>query len=108
MDFDWDDANIDHIAAHGVSPSEAEDAILDPDRIGAPARSSPTEKRRGIVGTTEQGRILFVSYTRLLKKAQQGVGATTTAASQSASVKAVKQHWSCCRLALVVVPTVPC
>jgi uncharacterized protein len=63
VDFDWDNANIDHIAGHGVSPTEAEDAILDPDRIGAPARSTPTEKRRGIVGATEQGRILFVSYT---------------------------------------------
>jgi uncharacterized DUF497 family protein len=63
VDFDWDDANIEHIAAHGVSPTEAEDAILDLDRIRAPARSTSTEKRRGIVGATEHGRILFVSCT---------------------------------------------
>ena len=31
MDFDWDDANLDHIAAHGVSPEEAE-AAFDPSR----------------------------------------------------------------------------
>lgn len=63
VDLDWDDANIDQVAVHGVTPTESEDAILDPDRIGAPARSTATEKRRGIVGATEQGRILFVSYT---------------------------------------------
>jgi len=63
QDFDWDDANVDHIAKHGVSPTEAEDAILDRDRSRAPARSTPTEKRRGIVGATEHGRVPFVSYT---------------------------------------------
>jgi hypothetical protein len=25
--FDWDDANINHIAEHGVSPDEAEEVI---------------------------------------------------------------------------------
>jgi hypothetical protein len=62
-DFDWDDANVDHVAAHGVTPTEAEDAILDTDRLSAPARSTETEKRHGIIGATEAGRVLFVSYT---------------------------------------------
>ena len=61
--FDWDDANIDHLARHGVIPTEAEDAILDPRRVSAVARSTPTEQRTGIVGETEAGRLLFVAFT---------------------------------------------
>jgi uncharacterized DUF497 family protein len=64
VDVDWDDANVEHIAEHDVSPAEAEDAILDPDRVPSQARSTPAEKRQGIVGMTEDGRILFVSFTK--------------------------------------------
>jgi uncharacterized DUF497 family protein len=62
-DFEWDDANIEHVARHGVTPTEAEDAILDPRRIAAVARSTPSERRTGIVGETEAGRLLFVAFT---------------------------------------------
>ena len=62
-DFDWDDFNVDHIAEHRVSPTEAEDAILAPDRVQSQARSTARERRRGILGMTENGRILFVNYT---------------------------------------------
>lgn len=62
--FDWDDVNIEHIARHGVEPWEAEDAILDPDRVGASARNAPGERRFAVVGVTEPGRMLFVVFTR--------------------------------------------
>lgn len=62
-DFDWDDANVDHIARHNVTPTEAEDAILDPRALPAVAHSTPTEQRTGIVGATDAGRILFVAFT---------------------------------------------
>lgn len=62
-DFDWDDANVEHIADHSVTPTEAEDAILDPARLFTADRSTPTERRRGVIGATDAGRILFVSYT---------------------------------------------
>jgi uncharacterized protein len=62
-DFDWDGFNIDHIAKHGVTPNEAEDALLDPDRVPSQARGTARERRRGVLGMTESGRILFVSYT---------------------------------------------
>jgi uncharacterized DUF497 family protein len=62
-DFDWDEFNIEHIAEHGVTPTEAEDAILDPDRVPSESRNTPTEKRQGLIGMTENGRILFVSMT---------------------------------------------
>ena len=62
-DFDWDDGNIDHVGAHGVTPTEAEDALLDPRRVGGQAQSTPMERRRAIIGATTTGRILYVVYT---------------------------------------------
>jgi uncharacterized protein len=67
-DFLWDDdddpnGNIAHIAAHGVTPTEAEDAILDPHRVPATAGRIPGRQRhRAIVGATRNGRILLVVY----------------------------------------------
>jgi uncharacterized protein len=62
-DFLWDEANIDHIAAHGVTPTEAEDVILDPRFIGGQARGTSTERRYAVIGATAAGRILHVVYT---------------------------------------------
>jgi uncharacterized DUF497 family protein len=62
-DFVWDEDNIDHVAAHGVTPTEAEDAILDPRAINRQARSTPTERRYAVIGASSEGRVLFVVYT---------------------------------------------
>jgi uncharacterized DUF497 family protein len=62
--FDWDDANIDHIAAHGVELEEVEEVLLDPRRIGAPARNTAGEQRWAVIGATEEGRVLLVVFTR--------------------------------------------
>ena len=62
-DFDWDDGNVEHIALHEVEPGEAEDVLLDPDRVPSSAPGAPTERRRGVLGMTTNERILFVSYT---------------------------------------------
>lgn len=63
--FDWDDANIDHIAEHNIDFEEAEEALLDPRRIPAPAyRGADGERRRGALGMTVEGRLLFVAFTR--------------------------------------------
>src|SRR5256885_1737500 len=61
--FDWDDANVDHIARHGIRLEEAEEALTDPRRIRAPAYDVDNEQRRAVVGATLDGRILFVVYT---------------------------------------------
>lgn len=64
MDFDWDDANIDHIARHGVQPEEAEAAATDPRRVAAPAyRSQDGERRQAVTGRTDEGRLLTVILT---------------------------------------------
>jgi uncharacterized protein len=62
--FDWDENNIEHIARHGVEPWEAEEALLDPGRIGTLAYRVGREPRRAALGATEGGRVLFVVFTR--------------------------------------------
>ena len=60
--FDWDDANIDHIALHGIEPDDTEEAIRDPKRVRTRAQPG-VETRSAVIGSTESGRILFVVYT---------------------------------------------
>jgi uncharacterized protein len=62
--FDWDNANIDHITQHNVVPSEVEDALIDPRRVGASPKKVSEEKRWAVLGNTSEGRILFVVFTR--------------------------------------------
>ena len=62
--FDWDEFNEDHLAEHGVSPEEAEEALEDPHRQRGPSYNTPTEKRRSYYGATVDGRILFVVVTQ--------------------------------------------
>ncbi len=61
--FDWDEGNLDHIAAHGVEPDEAEDVFADPDRVGVGTYNTATERRAGLVGRTSDGRLLMVVFT---------------------------------------------
>lgn len=57
--FDWDDANILHLAGHNISPEEAEEAILgDPIDIGFDVVHG--EERSSSIGETAEGRILHV------------------------------------------------
>jgi uncharacterized DUF497 family protein len=60
--FDWDDANILHIAEHNVEPEEAEEVILgNPLELGFEAVDG--ESRWPYIGETSQGRILRVVIT---------------------------------------------
>ncbi|MFN8633574.1 MAG: BrnT family toxin [Chloroflexota bacterium] len=58
--FEWDDDNEDHIARHGVETWEAEDAMSDRHQARIPAHSG----RRGILGRTQDGRLLAVFFER--------------------------------------------
>ena len=61
--FDWDDANIRHIAAHDLTPEEAEEVILgDPLEIGFD-ESILGEDRWSYIGATAQGRVFQVVIT---------------------------------------------
>lgn len=67
--FEWDEDNLEHIARHKVEPEEAEEAILDVNRHPFPAHHGPKgEKRKGIIGKTEVGRILVI----ILEKTARG------------------------------------
>jgi uncharacterized DUF497 family protein len=62
LEFDWDEANISHIARHGVTPQEAEQVIRNlPLDLGS--RIHGDEHRMAQLGATHQGRILFVVTT---------------------------------------------
>ena len=60
--FEWDDANILHIAEHSVVPEEAEEIILaDPLDVGFGLVDG--EERWSYLGETNDGRILWVTIT---------------------------------------------
>lgn len=62
MRFDWDEANIGHIARHDVTPVEVEEAFANaPVELSSYVRNG--EVRNAIAGTTDSGRVLFVVYT---------------------------------------------
>lgn len=69
IELDWDDeddpmGNVTHIARHQLAPEDVEEALADPHRLHVPAYSTETERRWGIVGAADDGRIIFVVYTR--------------------------------------------
>jgi hypothetical protein len=62
--FDWDEGNLDHIALHGIRAEEVEEALLDHRRLPAPVYQVANERRRGALGATMEGRLLFLAFTR--------------------------------------------
>ena len=58
--FEWDDANLDHIARHGVESWEIEEAFDDRRRVQFLAHSG----RYGYVGRTEDGRLIAMFLER--------------------------------------------
>src|SRR5579884_54515 len=62
-EFDWDEANCNHVREAGVEPEEAEEALLDPQWISRDVYNLHGEHRRGAIGATENGRLLFVVFT---------------------------------------------
>lgn len=60
--FNWDVGNIGHVARHGVSTDEVEEAILDPNTILLEIQACD-EERVESVGATSGGRILVVVFT---------------------------------------------
>lgn len=55
LDLDWDDENIDHIAAHHVEPDEVEDICY-----GKGLIERAGENKHTILGQTQEGRYLFI------------------------------------------------
>ena len=62
IEFDWDEANIGHLARHSVLPEEAEQVILkNPLDLGV--EIVEREERYLNLGATVQGRVLLVVTT---------------------------------------------
>jgi len=65
--FDWDNENIEHFAKHQITPSEAEQVVLNrPIDLEAELRNG--EERMPHIGETDTGRILIVVTTIQDKK----------------------------------------
>lgn len=63
--FEWDEANIAHIARHNVAPEEAEQVFFDANNaLDEDIKHSTMEKRFVIIGKTEKGRLLYQVFTR--------------------------------------------
>lgn len=62
FEFDWNEANVSHIARHRITPEEAEQVLT-----GAPLLLT-TEERSGEerhveIGETDGGRVIVVAWT---------------------------------------------
>jgi len=62
MLFDWNKSNTDHIAKHGVTPSEAEQVVLN-EPIDLEFQRRGEESRIAQIGETDRGRVLVVVTT---------------------------------------------
>lgn len=63
--FEWDKANISHIAKHAVIADEAEEVFSDLDNVlDEDIEHSTVEKRFLIIGKTQEGRLLYQILTR--------------------------------------------
>ena len=65
MQFEWDDGKAQvNLAKHGVSFDEAQTCFYDPEQIAFyDPEHSEDEDRELLIGHSDQGRLLIVSYT---------------------------------------------
>ena len=61
IEFDWDDGNITHLAAHRVTPTELEQ-VLNNDPLDLDYELIDNEERYRAVGLTSGGRLLSVVF----------------------------------------------
>lgn len=67
--FEWDVANNGHIARHNVLPEEAEEVFFDENNVqDEDVEHSTDEKRYLIIGKTQEGRLLYQTFTVRVKK----------------------------------------
>lgn len=62
IEFDWDDENRRHLAAHKVTPAEFEE-LLNNNPLNLDYKLTGNEDRYRSVGLTNRGRLLSVAWT---------------------------------------------
>ena len=62
LEFDWDEGNTKHLAAHGVAPAEFEQ-VMNNDPADVDCEIIDDEEGYRSVGMTNRGRILSVVWT---------------------------------------------
>jgi uncharacterized DUF497 family protein len=62
MEFDWDAGNLKHIARHGITPREVEEAVLI-EPLEADVQPHESEERVLCFGRARSGRLLTILYT---------------------------------------------
>lgn len=68
--FEWDKGNKNKsLQKYGISNNEAEETFFDSDKQEYPDPAhSKKEERKVLVGSTKKGRLLFIVYTKRIKK----------------------------------------
>lgn len=61
--FDWDEGNVEHLVRHGVEAWEVEEVFESETLLSFDVKNRGGEKRRGVIGATESGRIIAVVFT---------------------------------------------
>jgi uncharacterized protein len=87
LNFDWDDANIAHLAEHDVTPEEAEEIVLG-DSMEMDFEVAGGEERWSYVGETSDARILRVVFTMRGERVR-----VVTAYDPSPLQKRIFQRW---------------
>ena len=65
VEFDWDEHNIARVRRHGLEPDDVEEAFEDPERRSTSARQPDrSERRYGLTGRTEAGRLITAYFVR--------------------------------------------
>ena len=62
IQFDWDDANLEHTAKHGVTPSEIEFVLSNNPMIRPDPYPPEIEQRWRGIGANTQGDMLFIVF----------------------------------------------
>ena len=62
IEFDWDEENVKHLAAHKVKPADFEQ-VLNNDPLDLDYEAIDGEKRYRSVGLTNAGRLLLAVWT---------------------------------------------
>ena len=81
----WDDANIEHIARHGLSPSDIEDLCF-----GEHIVFKGREKRYILYGQTRAGNMLMIVLQRLHEQVYKPLTARTMTENEKHSYRRQK------------------